>query len=373
MVYYFRAVKRRDTFLFAAVALVCVAAGLTLALGGGSGPGPRPVGSSGPLAEPEATPAPEPAAELVETVAAPDAARAPGGPAADLGPAPKRGGIIDGQLLLAANCAGQFGEYTIGLTEMVNTNGQEDAARPRTIYKTFDVVDNTSPQYFAWHDVPYSRYGYEIRAFIKGFNGSHQVIRMTEQEWNPQVTLTVTRGAPFALRIIDQDRYPWKQRAITLRPTPVYAGLPQLDGTTDDYGSVVFESVLAAEYDLIIDGQVRDTVEVRAPGFVRDDANIGVQSALVRIPRGQELKVEVFGVSWAIPDVDLTLFRVDTSENIRFTGKTDPNGVFTFEHVPPGRYHLQLRAANHQPTDRVLRIEDGVAPDPFQVRMARLR
>ena len=123
----------------------------------------------------------------------------------------------------------------------------------------------------------------------------------------------------------------------------------------------------------IIDGQVRDTVEVRAPGFVRDDANIGVQSALVRIPRGQELKVEVFGVSWAIPDVDLTLFRVDTSENIRFTGKTDPNGVFTFEHVPPGRYHLQLRAANHQPTDRVLRIEDGVAPDPFQVRMARLR
>ncbi len=369
--------KTKEILLLTGILAVCATTAF-LVFAGDTGPAPAPPGPAPDLDAPaDDVPMPEqrsgPAARSTDAVLAPGRPRtgrdAPDGPLD--GPPPA--GILDGRVTAATSVVSRFTAYVVRVEEMVDGDDLLPSGRPPFhTQQGFKVDPGVSPQYFAIPQVPYSRHGYRVSVFAAGLNGSSQIVSVTESNWNPQVSLNITPPSPFVVRLVDQRRAPVTEVEVTLMPDPP-VGRPRLVGTTDSFGSVVFEETLAGGYDVLVHGQRIESVVVRAPGVVMDLAGSGVQSAILTVPIGEDLKIEVFNAQWGLADVELDLSMIDTTENIRIQAHTDRAGVHVFQALHPGRYSIHFSAPGYQRTTREVRIVEGQEPDPLQVRMARLR
>ncbi|MBK8975395.1 MAG: carboxypeptidase regulatory-like domain-containing protein [Planctomycetes bacterium] len=292
-------------------------------------------------------------------------------------------GIIDGRIQLAAGVAGTFSGFQVTVRELIDEGGDgpsdgtitEGPARRKPYMETraFKAAPDESPLYFAFDRVPFSRYGYDVWVFVPGLNGSHQAVVVDETSWNPQVTLSITKGSPFALRVIDPQRSPMAGRRVQLRPLGYPLGRPVLAGETNSFGSLTFEHALAGTYAIWIDDVPIEEVDIALPGVVHDQADLGVQSRIITLESGQPVRVEVFGGGgWGLEGAALELFKIDTTENLRMQATSDHGGIHVFEHVPPGRYQLNVQARGHQPTSRTVTVVEGRAPDTLTVRVAPL-
>lgn len=332
-------------------------------------------------------PDPNPTAEVNQTpveprqeeVAPPIAPRVAGERDAQRGnrplAAPPTAGVLDIRITPTAKAAGEFSAGTIMVEEVFNENARElrPDRKPWAKNKAFAADPYSTPTFVAFEGVPFSPYGYRVRAFVPGFNGSEQIVRVTEDSWNPQVDLTVSPGSTLALRLIDQKYDPYPEQDVVLLPRGRPDGRPVVSAQTDNFGTAIFENVLAGGYGVRIDGEIRGEVAVQAPGAVRDDLNVGVQSTQIVIPRGSTLKVEVFDVGgWALSGVQIRVMMIDTVENRRYEEETDQNGIRTFEHVVPGRYQVDAIARGYQTRSRTITVEEGQDPPPVRFRLARL-
>ncbi len=365
----------RETLLLLGVVVVFAAATLFVVFTGGEHPAPvapddasvpeAPVPAESPATPletaPDAAP-PTPSAEPVQRI------DSPGGPAAE-----NPGyGVIDGRVVLASDAAGKVDQFTITVEEMVNPNSESGHEAIR-LTRGFKAESSQSPLYFGFDHVPFSRFGYRATVFVAGLNGSSQVIRVTEQEWNPSVTLSLTGGAPFSLRLTDQSRDPYGGKAVSMTPVGYPPGRPLLRGETDNFGTAVFASVLAGEYEVRLIDHVAGNVTVDPPGYVKDQAGVGAQSALLVVPRGRTVRVEVFDDGgYGLAGAEVVLFAIDTVENRRFTAESDASGVVEFEFVLPGRYQLDVRGTGRQPTSRTLQVGDDADPEPQRIRLPLL-
>jgi hypothetical protein len=369
-------VKHREILLLLG-ALLLLGTTALIALGGDPPP-PPPGAEPAPRTEPETAPPVRPGEFRSSESSAQDVPRqASTDPRAvrhDLEGPPPDSGIVDGRLQLTAGVAGKFSGYTIYVREMASGESSGDEREPFARSYPFKAEPNMSPLYFAIDDLPFSRHGYEVSVFVPGFNGSTARIACTPVEWNPQVTLWLSKGGAFALRLIDQRRDPVADRDVVLRPVDWPPGRPVLQGKTDSFGTVVFERALGGDYDLFVGRRQVERLSVALPGVVVDAADVGVQSKVVTVPSGQTLRVEVFNAAHAgLAGAELTLTQIDTVQFFRLEEVTDYAGIFEFPDVPPGSYQLDVRHPTHQP--RTVRVEvptEGEVP-ATQVRMAPQR
>ena len=203
---------------------------------------------------------------------------------------------------------------------------------------------------------------------MPGFNGSSQVVSVTERQWNPQVTLAITRGVAFTLRVIDQTRAPWTDEPVDLRPME-RGGVLRV-ATTNAYGTAIFEDVLAGEYDVWIRDRSVTSVRVQATNLVTSLSKLGLQTKTVELPRGPTLRVEVNGPRFGLAGVELELYAIDTVANRQLHAVTDFAGVHEFEHVMPGRYQLNVSTKGFQQTSRQVRVPDEGEPEVQKIRLA---
>lgn len=368
--------KPRDIFLLVGL-IAAAAAVVVLATGGGSGtvdsptgPGPgTPVAPGGAAAE-----LPTVASQGVEARSSGD----PTQPERRVGPAPDGAttGIIDGRVFLAGGLPSAITGFTILFDEAINPNvpARPDHT-PRSWTRGFRADPGVSPLYFTETKVPFSEYGYRVTVFVPSVNGSEQFVRCDSSAPVGEVSLSITPGGPYSLRLMDQYRNPLVGRQVTLRPKGWPQGRAVEERVSDSFGVSVYESLLAGVWDVAVDGDVHGEITVQPPGVVNDGAAVGVQSAVLTIPVGKPLKIEAFNAAnWGLQDVDLTLIKVDTTENRRLTAKTDVTGCYVFPSVTPGRWQLTASGGgNYFPTSRTVEIAADRDPDPVRVRLMHVR
>ena len=205
-------------------------------------------------------------------------------------------------------------------------------------------------------------------------NGSDQFVRCDKSSPYAEATLHLAPPAPFHLRLIDQYRNPIAGKHLVLRPSAWPPGRAFAEMDTDSFGVAIFEGLLAGAWELWFDDALRGEIQVEAPGYVRDDADLGVASKVLTVALGRSLKVETYdAANIGLMDVDLVLSAIDTTERRRFEAKSDQTGSWTFLNVTPGRWQLHASGRGHQTRDVPITVEADKDPEPVKVHLVRLR
>lgn len=290
---------------------------------------------------------------------------------------PPTAGIIDGKIVLASGLPQPVTTFTIVFHESINPNvqGRDPNRQPRAWTRAFKADPGVSPLYFTATEVPFSEFGYRVSVFVPGVNGSSQFTRCDESSPINEVTLSLTPPSPFSLRLIDQYRNPVTDKEIRLEPDGEPLGRPFATARSDSFGVAIFTDLLAGPWHVKVEDLVRGRLEVQPPGVVSDDAGVGVQSAVITVPRGKNLRIEAFDLAGhGLVDVELQLIAVDTVENRRLQARTDETGTWTFDNVPVGRWQLNAQGGGHYaPISRTITIAEDRDPDPVRIRLARVR
>ena len=163
-------------------------------------------------------------------------------------------------------------------------------------------------------------------------------------------------------------------------------GRPWLNRETDNYGSVLFEEVLAGDYLIFVDNTssplvkpVRVTVQPPGPVFQPELAYLRgqpVKNQFVRItvPRGQALVISVSGpAGYGLKDARLSMLTTSSVLYQPYEGVTDYNGRHVFSHMPHGEYQLDVELPGHQRRSRNVRWKEGEDPPQVEVRLIPLR
>jgi hypothetical protein len=335
----------------------------------GSGGAPALAGPTQATSEPApALPPPPagPAAPLPVAVPGPGTTARGAAPTLPPGERPTSG-TIDGSIRLSTELAGKIEHFTVVVEEELN--GGDGSARPFSLNRSFPVEPNRTPR-FLIDSVPFSACGYRVAAFTPGANGSTQVIQLTEEQWLAQVSLALTPGIPFSLRLRDQHMNARAGLDVVMRPDGWPNGRPELRGTTDGYGSVVFESALAGDYRVLVADQQIGTVQVQSTALTTNLRNVSVQSAILEVAVGPALRIEVTGpAGYGIENAKIEVYAIDTVENRRLQGTTDHAGVREFAHVAPGQYQVDVSAEGFLPTNRTVKVPADGELEPLRIRL----
>ncbi|MGE0144013.1 MAG: carboxypeptidase-like regulatory domain-containing protein [Planctomycetota bacterium] len=290
---------------------------------------------------------------------------------------PPTAGIIDGKIVLASGLPQPVSTFTIVFQESINPNAQarDPTRQPRAWTKAFKADPGVSPLYFTATEVPFSEFGYRVSVFVPGVNGSSQFTRCDESSPINEVTLSLTPPSPFSLRLIDQYRNPVADKEVRLEPDGEPLGRSYATARSDSFGVAIFTDLLAGPWHVKVEDLVRGRLEVQPPGVVSDDAGVGVQSSVIVVPRGKNLRIEAFDLAGhGLVDVELQLVAVDTVENRRLEARTDETGTWTFDNVPVGRWQLNAQGGGHYaPISRTVTIAEDRDPEPVRIRLARVR
>jgi hypothetical protein len=292
------------------------------------------------------------------------------------GPPPTSGSIY-GRLSVATDAIGEFGTFTILVSELINPNSRVVDRQPFNLRRSFETDLHRTPR-FAIEDIPFSVYGYDVEVFVVDFNGSKRTVHLTPEHpvagtpdhaesVGEEVVLSVSPGVPFSLRLRDQHYNPIVRQEVELVPVGDPIGRRIYQGETDGFGSSIYENVIRGQYDvrMVASQTILDRITVVSAGQSQ------LQAAQILVPTGNELRVEVSSkIGYGIEGAKLTLYAVDTSENRRHEAVTDYSGIYVFPHLMPGTYQLDISAERFQRTTRKVRIGKEGMPDPVQVRLA---
>lgn len=324
------------------------------------------------------------AVDPVASAEAQDAAPAEGvfrpsaGPAAVSGGARQQdtsgwtSGIIRGDVQLAVSILDKLGSMTLVVEEI--RAGAE--VSPHRIMQAVERGRGTPT--FEVRDVPFSDYPYRVTLHAAGLNCSARTLTVNrDQPLHEDVVLSITPGAPYSVLLRDQDGGPHPEVDLFLRPVGLPHGRPRLAGKTDNFGSAVFESVLAGQYELVatllgqpFGGPEPVTVQ---PGRRHFGRKIQGQGHVMTVPRGVQLEVEVGDGFYGLEGATVTLVRTDRRRLKELSATTDSIGRVRFPHLQPGQWQLTVERQQFRRIDRQLSLKPDMEPQFQRVRMARGR
>jgi hypothetical protein len=367
--------------------LLCLAAGAFLALASqGSFAEPLP-----PQPEPAATPVAVPedggdvitpasgAADGGSTAAAEPAVAAAAKPHARVDTSGWQSGIIRGDIQLAVAVLEKLTTITIIVEEARRADPRQPGfKRPHRLLR--DVKRAIGTPTFEVPDVPFSEYPYIVTAYAPGLNASRRTVNITaEQPLVDDVVLTLTLGAPFTVLVRDQDSNFVTGVDVRMEPVGEPGGRTMQGGTTNAFGSVAFESMLAGDYQvsLLKNGQYllpQPTTVTVHPGTAGYGAKALGQSCTLVLARGVPLRIGVFDtVGYGIAEATVTATPTD-----RIVGKpilltTDNGGFADFAHLLPGTWQITVEKEGFQRTDQQVALREGQAQETREVRLVHLR
>ena len=282
-------------------------------------------------------------------------------------------GIIRGDVQLAVSILDKLGSMTV-IVEELRSSFATDSVAPRRIMQRVERGRGTPT--FEVRDVPFSDYPYRVTLHAAGLNASARTLTVNqEQPLHEDVVLAITPGAPYSVLLRDQDGGPHRDVNLSLRPVGLPHGRASLTDKTDNFGSVVFESVLAGQYELVatLQGQPFGGPEVVAvlPGKRSFGTKIQGQGHVMTIARGVQLDIEVGDGAYGIEGAEVTLVRTDRRRLKELQATTDGIGRVRFPHLQPGQWQVTIECQHYQRVDRQFTLRADMEPQFKRIKISR--
>jgi hypothetical protein len=259
------------------------------------------------------------------------------------------------------------------IVEELRSGFDRNGAQPKRIMQAVERGRGTPT--FEVRDVPFSEHPYRVTLHAPGLNASARTLTVNEQNPLHDVRIAITPGAPYSILLRDQDGGPHRDIDVLLRPQGLPHGRPRLAGKTDNFGSVVFESVLSGQYELVasLEGQTFGEPEIVtvAEGQRLVHGKIRGQGHVMTIARGVQLDIEVGDGAYGIEGAAVTLVRTDRRRLKEFEGTTDGLGRVRFPHLQPGQWQLTIERDHFHRVDRQFTLRPDMEPQLKRIKMAR--
>ncbi len=313
--------------------------------------------------------------------------RRSGGGAADAA-APNRGldrpdtqgwtkGVVKGDIQLAVSVLPRITTMTVVVEEARSAITAQGFQPPTRFLVPIKLGAGTPT--FEVTDIPFSAYPYVVSVHAPGLNGSRRVV--TIDAGNPlvdDVVLAITPGAPFTVLVRDQDAGPYTGLDVRLLPVGEPAGRPRTQATTDNFGSIVFENVLAGDYQILVSQSGQSLGEAQTvtvqPGNVSFQSKIQGQGHVVTIARGVPLQVQINdGAGYGVGDAKVTATATDKIKLTALEATTNDGGRADFTHLTPGVWHVVVEKDKFERRDLNITIKAGQPPEFRELRLRRLR
>ena len=287
-------------------------------------------------------------------------------------------GVVRGDIQLSVNALEQLKSITVYVEE-ARSHYADDGSFQRPNKKHEGVKLGRGTPTFEVTGVPFSEYPYVVTAFAPGLNGTQRTVVINEQ--NPlveDVVLTITPGAPFSILLRDQDGGPHAGVDVAMLPIEQPHGRSTFRGTTDNFGSVVFDRVLAGPYELVatLHGQPfgdKERITVQ-PGNHAFQSKIQGQGHAMTIPRGVALNLQLHDVrGYGIANAKVTATQTDRVRLTERTTTSDGVGRAAFPHLTPGVWQVTVELDGFQRVDQQVTIQADQEPQYRDIRLVRTR
>jgi len=286
-------------------------------------------------------------------------------------------GVVRGDIRIATSVLDRLDTISVTIAELRSAIGDDGKFTP-PFRKTVPVEIGIGTPTFKIHDIPFSDYPYVVSVNSPGLNGGRRTVTITSETPLYDVVLKITPGRPYTVLVRDQDRNPYPQIEVRLRPEGEPLGRKEHIGTTDGYGSAVFESLLAGDY-LLVAGMrgipLADPEIVTVQSDARVYGNkIQGQGYTLVVQRGVPVKIFIGDAGgYGIAGASVKLQATDRVKLTVIPGVSGYNGNVEFPHVTPGKWMIQVTKQNHTPWTRQITITDGQLPELLTAKLVRLR
>lgn len=290
-------------------------------------------------------------------------------------------GVVRGDIRLAVSVLDRLRSLTVIVEEARNAfdNGQFERPHRLMVPVEFDPKRATGTPTFEVRDVPFSAYPYVVTVHAPGLNGGRRTVVVdAEHPLVEDVVLTITPGAPFSVLLRDQDGGPHSGIDVAMLPVGEPLGRPAQRGTTDNFGSIVFESVLAGDYELTASDHGQPFGEPQRasvqPGNQAYTSKVQGQGHVMTIPRGVALQLNVHdGAGYGLGDATVTATATDRVRLTRLEARTDPIGRASFPHLQPGVWQVTIERSGFQRVDLQITLKADQGPESRDVKLVPTR
>ncbi|HLQ36810.1 MAG TPA: carboxypeptidase-like regulatory domain-containing protein [Planctomycetota bacterium] len=286
-------------------------------------------------------------------------------------------GIICGDIQIDTSILDKIRTIQVIVAELRNPLAA-DGTLTHPFHRIEQVTMGVGTPTFRVQQVPFSPYGYQVRVYSAGLNGSQQTVAITaEHPYEDRVRLSILPGAPFSLLLRDQDQAPLAGVEAIMAPIGEPEGRPVLRGLTDNYGSRVFDSVLAGDYRVYagaVDRPLAEPVEITVHPALHIYRNGQVQSqgTTIVVPRGVPLQLLVVDASgYGIADATVQLQATDRIKLTQVDGRTDFGGRCSFPHLVPGTWQIEVIKDGFQRRTSQVTLKDGDTPPEQTLQLHR--
>lgn len=224
--------------------------------------------------------------------------------------------------------------------------------------------------------MPFSEYPYVVSVFSPGLNGSRRTITLdAEHAVVDDIVLAITPGSPFSVLVRDQDAAPYPDVDLVLVAVGDPAGRPARKATTDNYGSALFEDLLAGDYQLTANSGGQPLLEPQTisvqPGMRSYGTKVQGQGHQLTVPRGIAVNLLVHDApGYGIADAKVTATALDSIKLKTVEAPpTDGAGRTAFAHLQPGRWQVTIEKPGHARVDRPLTLTQGQEAQFLDVRL----
>tara|TARA_R110002072_G_scaffold228234_6_gene385132 strand:- start:7025 stop:8152 length:1128 start_codon:yes stop_codon:yes gene_type:complete len=285
-------------------------------------------------------------------------------------------GIIRGDVKLAVSVLDKIGSITVVVEELRGSFRTSEQKAPKRLYAQVDRGEGTPT--FKVTGVPFSEYPYRVTLHASGLNGSQQTLSVTKEEPLHDIVLAITPGAPFSILLRDQDSGFHTDVDLLMRPVGLPNGRPRLTGKSDNFGSVIFDSVLAGSYELIPTLENKPfgdpQIVTVQPGAHNYGRKIRGQGHTMVIPRGVRVDVRVHDRNgYGMEGATVTAVATDRRTSNPVEGQTDSIGRLRFNNLRPGTWQFTVQYKGFQRVDQQITLRKNQEPLEKDIRIVRLR
>lgn len=286
-------------------------------------------------------------------------------------------GIVRGDVRIAVAILDKIQSITVVVEEQRNPIGPDNTFRHP--WKTFVKVEmGVGTPTFEVRDIPFSDYPYLVSLYSPGLNSGERTVKIdAEHPLYDDIVLTLLPGAPFSVLVRDQDQNVYPRVDVLMQPVGDPAGRPLLRGTTDNFGSVVFENVLKGDYQA---SAIENGVPIGQPQVVRVQADgrmygpkVQGQGFVLTLERGVPLEVEVTSNGYGIADALVQLQASDRVQLKQLELPTGYNGRAMFPHLPPGLWQIEVVKDGYTRRTKQITVKANEPPPLERFDVVRLR
>jgi hypothetical protein len=272
-------------------------------------------------------------------------------------------GRIKGDIQIAVSVLDRIESIAVVIAEARNpiANGKYTPAFHRVV----PVVRGRGTPTFDIDDIPFSDHPYVVSVSAPGLNGNRRTLTIDQSRpYCDDILLSITPGVPLSVLLRDQDNLPFAGLDVQLIPTGEPAGRRGHRHTSDGYGSLVFDDVLAGDYQVLVHATNQPVLEPRTitvqPGLYTYGRKVQAQSQTLVVPRGVPVRVSVHDrAGYGIGDVRVVATKTDQTLLKAPELSTDIGGFADFSHLAPGTWQFSVQKQGFAPWDCQRTLKQG--------------